>query len=101
MLAGVSSYPRFTNIQPTTYDKAKPADLIIFGDNAHIGFVEAIGEGKIVTIEGNTKCGSPTPNGGEVCRKLYVENGAGLIELRNGQRLKSWDKFKLFKIKVK
>jgi hypothetical protein len=101
MLAGVSSYPRFTDIQQTTYDQAKPADLIIFGDNAHIGFVEAIGEGKIVTIEGNTKCGSPTPNGGEVCRKLYVVNGVGLIELRNGARLKSWDRFKLFKIKAK
>ena len=101
MLAGVSSYPRFTNIQPTTYDNAKPADLIIFGDNAHIGFVEAIGDGKIVTIEGNTKCGSPTPNGGEVCRKLYVINGAGLIELRNGARLKSWDKFKLYKLIIK
>lgn len=97
MLAGVSSFLKFTEIKKITPSEAKPADLIIFGDNAHIGFIEAAGNGKIVTIEGNTRAGSPTPNGGEVCRKFYVENGAGLIELRNGARLKSWDKFQIYK----
>lgn len=104
-LAGVGSFPKFTNIQPCTLSELEPADLVIFGNaacsTAHIGLVESAGGGQFVTIEGNTKMGAATPNGGQVCRKTYAPNGAGLVELRLGQRLKSWDKVIFYKIKVK
>lgn len=105
LLAGVGSFPKFTAIKPCTLSELEPADLVIFGNaacaTAHIGLVESVGGGQFVTIEGNTKMGAATPNGGQVCRKTYAPNGAGLVEIRIGQRLKSWDKVTLYKIKVK
>ena len=104
-LAGVGSFPKFTAIKPCTLAELEPADLVIFGNascaTAHIGLVESAGGGQFVTIEGNTKMGAATPNGGQVCRKTYAPNGAGLVELRLGQRLKSWDKVNFYKIKVR
>lgn len=105
MLAGVGSFPKFTTIKPCTLAELQPADLVIFGNSscntAHIGLVESAGGGQFVTIEGNTKMGAATPNGGEVCRKTYAPNGVGLVEIRLGQRLKSWSKVTFYKIKVK
>ena len=105
LLAGVGSFPKFTAIKPCMLSEIEPADLVIFGNascaTAHIGLVESAGGGQFVTIEGNTKLGAATPNGGQVCRKTYAPNGAGLVELRLGQRLKSWDKVNFYKIKVK
>lgn len=105
LLAGVGSFPKFTAIKPCTLDEVAPADLVIFGKatcaTAHIGLVESAGGGQFVTIEGNTKMGEATPNGGQVCRKTYAPNGEGLVELRNNQRFKSWDNFTFYKIKVK
>lgn len=105
LLAGVGSFPKFTAIKPCTLDEVEPADLVIFGNascaTAHIGVVESAGGGQFVTIEGNTKMGAATPNGGQVCRKTYAPNGEGLVEIRLGQRLKSWEKVNFYKIKVK
>jgi hypothetical protein len=105
LLAGVGSFPKFTAINPCTLSELEPADLVIFGDatcaTAHIGLVESAGGGQFVTIEGNTKLGTATPNGGQVCRKTYAPNGAGLVEIRLGQRLKSWSKVSFYKIKIK
>ena len=104
MLAGVGSFPKFTSIKPCTLSEVEPADLVIFGNascsTAHIGLVESVGGGQFVTIEGNTKLGAATPNGGQVCRKTYAPNGAGMVEIRLGQRLKSWDKVGFYKIKL-
>lgn len=104
-LAGVGSFPKFTAIKPCTLAELEPADLVIFGNSAcstaHIGLIESAGGGQFVTIEGNTKMGAATPNGGQVFRKTYAPNGAGLVELRLGQRLKSWDKVNFYKIKIK
>lgn len=105
LLAGVGSFPKFTAIKPCTLAEVQPADLVIFGNaacsTAHIGLVESVGGGQFVTIEGNTKMGAATPNGGQVCRKTYAPSGAGLVEIRLGHRLKSWDKVTFYKIKVK
>lgn len=105
LLAGVGSFPKFTAIKPCMLAEVQPADLVIFGNatcaTAHIGLVESAGGGQFVTIEGNTKMGAATPNGGQVCRKTYAPNGTGLVEIRLGQRLKSWSKVSFYKIKVK
>ena len=105
LLAGVGSFPKFTAINPCTLAELQPADLVIFGNascsTAHIGLVESVGGGQFVTIEGNTKLGAATPNGGQVCRITDAPNGAGLVELRLGQRLKSWEKVTFYKIKSK
>lgn len=105
LLAGVSSFPKFTAINPCTLAELEHADIVIFGNatcyTAHIGLVESAGCGQFVTIEGNTKMGLATPNGGQVCRKTYEKTGSGLVEIRNGQRLKSWETVTFYKIKVK
>ena len=105
LLAGVGSFLKFTAINPCTLAELEPADLVIFGNascsTAHIGLVESAGGGQFVTIEGNTRMGAATPNGGQVCRKTYRPNGAGLYEIRAGQFIKSWDSFKFYKIKLK
>ena len=105
LLAGVGSFPKFTAINTCTLADVQPADLVIFGNascaTAHIGLVESAGGGQFVTIEGNTRMGAATPNGGQVCRKTYAPNGTGLVEIRLGQRLKSWEKVNFYKIKVK
>lgn len=104
LLAGVSSFLKFTNIKPCTLAELEPADLVIFGNSncatAHIGLVESAGGGQFVTIEGNTRMGAATPNGGQVCRKTYAPSGAGLIEIRLSQRLKSWSKVHFYQIKI-
>ena len=101
LLAGVSSYPQYTAVKECSRSEVEPSDLVIFGNNAHIGFVESVDDWNFTTIEGNTRMGAATPNGGQVCRKTYAPNGAGLVEIRLGQRLKSWDSFKFYKIKLK
>lgn len=60
--------------------KAKPGDVIVFGRNAHVGLVEGISDGYIITIEGNT---GPTAafgcgKAGAVCRKIYNLNYTGI-----------------------
>ena len=105
LLAGVGSFLKFTDINPCTLAELEPADLVIFGNascsTAHIGFVESVDDWNFTTIEGNTRMGAATPNGGQVCRKTYRPNGAGLYEIRAGQFIKSWDSFKFYKIKLK
>lgn len=97
LLAGVSSFPKFTAVQPCTLSEVEPADLVIFGGNAHIGFVESVGDGTFTTIEGNTGVGA-NANGGEVCRKTYTSYGSGLIELKF-HRL-SWRSYQFYKLKI-
>lgn len=100
LLAGVSSFPKFTAVKPCTLAEVEPADLVIFGGNAHIGFVESVGDdGTFTTIEGNTSIGA-NPNGGEVCRKTYRPNGNGLLEVRSGFTLRSWRSYQFYKIKI-
>lgn len=100
LLAGVSSFPKFTAIQPVFFDEVKPADLVIFGGNAHIGFVESVGDdGTFTTIEGNTSIGANS-DGGAVCRKTYIPNGNGLVEVRGDIHIKSWRSYQFYKIKI-
>lgn len=97
LLAGVSSFPKFTSVKPCTPAELEPADLVIFGGNAHIGFVESVGDGTFATIEGNTSVGA-NANGGEVCRKTYQPNGNGLMEVRSGFTLRSWRSYQFHKL---
>lgn len=100
LLAGVSSFPKFTAIQPVFFDEIKPADLVIFGGNAHIGFVESVGDdGTFTTIEGNTSIGANS-DGGAVCRKTYRPSGNGLMEVRSGFTLRSWRSYQFYKLKI-
>lgn len=56
----------------------QPGDQVFFyatdGNGfGHTGIVEAVGGGKLTTIEGNTSAGKEViPNGGSVCRKTYA-----------------------------
>lgn len=99
LLDGVSSFLKFTDIKPSVMIDAEPADLVIFGKNAHIGFVESVGDYTFTTIEGNTSVGA-NANGGEVCRKTYRPLGDGLVECRPNQSLKSWRSYQFYKLKI-
>ena len=74
-LGYVPSYSRYANKKKkwVSPSKAKPGDIIIFGRNRHVGLVEGISDGCIITIEGNT---GPTAlfgcgKAGAVTRKAY------------------------------
>lgn len=98
LLAGVSSFPKFTAVKPCTLAGVEPGDLVIFGGNAHIGFVESVENNTtFTTIEGNTGIGA-NANGGMVCRKTYTSYGSGLIELKF-HRL-SWRSYQFYKLKL-
>jgi hypothetical protein len=74
-LGYVPSYSRYAD----KYDKwvkkstARAGDIIVFGRNRHVGLVEGMSNGYIITIEGNAGptavfgCGKP----GAVVRKIY------------------------------
>ena len=99
LLAGVSSFPKFTAVKPCTLAGVEPGDLVIFGGNAHIGFVESVDDSTFTTIEGNTSVGA-NPNGGEVCRKTYQPSGNGLMEVRGDILITSWRSYKFYKLKI-
>ena len=99
LLAGVSSFPKFTAVQPCTLSEVESADLVIFGGNAHIGFVESVGDGTFTTIEGNTSVGANS-DGGAVCRKTYRPIGSILAEVRGSVEFKSWRSYKFYKLKI-
>ena len=78
-LAYVPSYTRFASRRGKWVKKseAKPGDIIIFGQlGRHVGLVEGISNGCVITIEGNTVAllfkGGRTP--GQVQRKAYKIN---------------------------
>ena len=55
--------------------KAKAGDVVLFNfdhirsDAEHVGIVESVGSGTLVTIEGNTNAGGSS-TGGQVCKKV-------------------------------
>lgn len=49
--------------------KPQPADLVIFGTNSHIGFVEKVSGTTLYTLEGNTTPAGNTASGDGVYRK--------------------------------
>lgn len=74
-LGYVPSYSRYANKKNkwVSPKKAKPGDIIVFGRNRHVGIVEGISDGYIITIEGNS---GPTAvigcgKAGAVTRKAY------------------------------
>lgn len=74
-LGYVPSYSKYANrhnkwINPAA---AKPGDIVVFGKNRHVGLVEGITDGCLITIEGNA---GPTAafgcgKAGAVCRRAY------------------------------
>ena len=59
---------------------ARPGDIIIFGRNAHVGLVEGMSDGYIITIEGNA---GPTAafgcgKAGAVVRKIYEADSGNI-----------------------
>lgn len=54
---------------------ARPGDVVLFNfdhiksDAEHVGIVESVGSGTLVTIEGNTNAGGSS-TGGQVCKKV-------------------------------
>ena len=74
-LGYVPSYSKYanTNKKWISPENAKPGDIIIFGSNRHVGLVEGISDGCIITIEGNS---GPTAlirgKAGAVTRKAYT-----------------------------
>ena len=79
-LGYVPTYSRYANNYGKWIKnkKAKGGDIIVFGSNMHVGLVEGISDGYIVTIEGNAGptaiigCGKP----GAVVRKVYEINSS-------------------------
>ena len=55
--------------------KAKAGDVVLFNfdhirsDAEHVGIIESVGSGTLVTIEGNTNAGGSS-TGGQVCKKV-------------------------------
>ena len=56
-LGYVPSYSRYAKAKGKWVKKseAKPGDIIVFGKNRHVGIVEGVVDGCIITIEGNTQ----------------------------------------------
>lgn len=70
----VRSWGARVGIMYGSCDNAQAGDLVLFdfdkdGKSDHIGIVEKIKNGKIITIEGNTGTGNDS-NGGEVMRRI-------------------------------
>lgn len=74
-IAYVPCYSRFANRRGKWVKKniAKGGDIVIFGRNRHVGIVEKVYKGYLITVEGNSGptaaygCGKP----GAVTRKVY------------------------------
>ena len=47
----------------------RPGDIVLFGSNDHIGIVEKVVNGSVVTIEGNTSAAGNSSNGDGVYRR--------------------------------
>lgn len=74
-LGYVPSYSRYANKKNKWVNRAdaQPGDVVVFGKNRHVGIIEGISGGCLITIEGNT---GPTAafgcgKAGAVCRKAY------------------------------
>lgn len=95
-LAGVPSFEKFCDLQKCRPSEAKLCDLIVFGSNSHIGFLESFNDGIITTLEGNTTFKAAAPNGGQCCRKTYMINSNGsLTEICQNKSFPSWKSFKI------
>lgn len=70
--AGVEQFFNWFESRGQIFDDARIGDLVIFGDNDHIGFVIDVDYDRIYTIEGNTSGASGlVANGGAVVQKEY------------------------------
>lgn len=64
--------------------KAKAGDVVLFNfdhirsDAEHVGIVESVGSGTLVTIEGNTNAGGSS-TGGQVCKKVRSKSNVFAI----------------------
>ena len=47
----------------------KGGDIILYGSNSHVGLVEQVSNGKVITIEGNTSANGNSSNGDGVYRR--------------------------------
>ena len=47
----------------------RPGDIILYGSNSHVGLVEQVSNGKVITIEGNTSANGNSSNGDGVYRR--------------------------------
>lgn len=54
----------------------KPGDIILFGNNDHVGIVEKVANGSVVTIEGNTSGVGNSSNGDGVYRRTRALNNS-------------------------
>ena len=52
----------------------KGGDIIIYGSNSHVGLVEQVSNGKVITIEGNTSANGNSSNGDGVYRRTRSLN---------------------------
>ena len=69
--AGVEQFFNWFSENGQISNSPKIGDLVIFGDNDHIGIVFDVADGKIYTIEGNTSESGYSANGGQVANKEY------------------------------
>lgn len=69
--AGVEQFFNWFSENGQISNSPKIGDLVIFGDNDHIGIVFDVADGKIYTIEGNTTPSGYSANGGQVANKEY------------------------------
>ena len=69
--AGVEQFFNWFSENGQISNSPKIGDLVIFGDNDHIGLVFDVADGKIYTIEGNTTPSGYSANGGQVANKEY------------------------------
>lgn len=82
-LGYVPSYSRYANQYRKWINRrrAHAGDIIVFGRNRHVGIVEGVYKGYIITIEGNAGptaafgCGKP----GAVVRKIYDLNNSDIM----------------------
>lgn len=70
--AGVEQFYNWYSERGRISNTPKIGDLVIFGDNDHIGIVVDLDDNKIYTVEGNTSAGAGLDaNGGAVVQKEY------------------------------
>lgn len=98
-LAGVPSFKKFCNLKKIKPKDAQLCDLVIFGNGAHIGFVEFCDGSSLFTLEGNTSFKADSQNGGQCCRKFYTINtDNSLTEKCNCKSYPSWQKFEVLSL---
>lgn len=77
-LGYVPSYARYANTKGKWVKKsaAQPGDIVIFARNMHVGIVEGVVDGCIITIEGNTSINQTLLWGrnGFVARRAFTMN---------------------------